>query len=255
MDAPAPPIGPEAELRITMLQSISAHQWMQGDSPHRLIFQHVIANIANWDHSGMSVFSLGFPGMARKLTDAKGYIDLFCDAHSFLISLYDAIIPMGADVSVPVRTTLWMKYQAAVMDWVDTHRWPKPFKLTPPENNIIPKLQQEIDADQDIRHLNLDAEALSTPPKNVHSLSLIIAQDVMHKMASACYGEIKAGRDIAHIVNMIRPSMSTVLPLHGFLLFLAEACKRISQAVELHVDDHRQEYEEALAYLANRTEA
>ena len=250
MDHLAPPIGPEAEFRVSMLQCISGLEWKRGDDPHQLICRHLIEKLPmKWEQSDLSLFSVGFPGISRQLKEANSYIDLFCSAHSFLISLYNAVMPMGADVSVPVRTAIWMRYQREVMNLVDEYKWPHPSGNLTPDRNIVPMLQRVMDADDDIRHLGLSAETLSTPPQYMQFLSHSMAQDMMLKMFKTCYPELRTDQDILVLVEKVRPTLSDILPVYDLLLIIAEACKRISRAVEKHITDHKQEYEEAVAYL------
>jgi glycosyltransferase involved in cell wall biosynthesis len=54
---------------------------------------------------------------------------------------------------------------------------------------------------EDIRHLGLSAETLSTPPQYVQFLSHSMAQDMMLKMFKTCYPELRTDQDILVLVE------------------------------------------------------
>ncbi len=101
MDGSKPPLGPDAD-PLSVLRWCMADIDCEGNMHHescKLLVENIPFNQCS-DHSLIATFLEGCEG---ELKCAIDNVSAFCNAHSFLISLYDAIIPMEANVKVDRR--------------------------------------------------------------------------------------------------------------------------------------------------------
>ena len=181
------------------------------------------------DHSLIATFLEGCGGELKCAIDK---VAAFCNAHSFLISLYDAIIPMEANVKVDRRAVIWKRYQHTVCNLMLHFEWDNASH----ENNVLSQLQKMMDGDHDIKHLCLNARVLASPAQKVNSFSHTEAINYMTKIMTKCYEEVLSDQHSIYIYIKLFPAPPPhCLPVTDLIYFLGDACKAISAAVTKHL--------------------
>ena len=246
MDYSIPPMGPEAPLLSQLLLNLTNYKWGPYHDPHKQICVHIAKNLpVEWQQADVSCFCMAFPGISEGLLVARKFIVSFCKSHSFLLSLYTAVIPFEVDMRVPVRTELWERYQTAILELQNFYEWPD--GTSPLENNIITELQQIMDDDPTISHLGLSALAMAGP---INPVSYSLAEAIMSRMMRKCFAQIKAEPvGLNMILDTIKQRESACLPVTSLAMILIMAAREIVTVTAEHVRSRRAEYGEARAFL------
>jgi hypothetical protein len=247
-----PPIGPEATLRSMLLFTISGSKWDSNDDPHRNICKYFAKKLSlNTDNSQLACFMVAYPGINPHIMEARDLLSSFCNAYSFLLSLYNAMTPMEGDIPVPRRKETWQSYQSMLFHLMVNFDWPSE-QNPAPEKNILEELQEIMDADGVIIHLKLSAKTLFLQGGDFRHVSHNKAEQIMSHIMKTCYPYIKLkSHNIDLIVNRIRVTENDCFLVTDLHRLLASACKVISCAVSVHIDSHRDEYDQAIAHLVS----
>ena len=237
-----------------LLPLITGDQWVPGQDLQEPICLHLI----KWlpyilDKSEVFFSCVVFPVKDLDLKEAKKHISDFCMAYTFLLQLYGALTPMELGFDVSMRKDLWVSYQWTIYNLLHSSaQWPK-VGFTP-DNNILEELQSIMDADYRIKHLKLNAAALSTPDHK--SISRNKAADVLSRMMSKCFDEIKATPfNIDDVLAKIHKDKYVCLPVTDLTRLLAVSCHLIAVSVENHIRANQDEYDQAVEHLVSLASA